>query len=608
MKNLPAIFPLSLRRRPSGSAIFPILLIAISCAWTPCRSEPLALQLAFPEPLKIETDLPAYRFGGHTDPAAKVTLDGQPLRVYPTGAFVGLLKLKAGKNVFTFVARRGSEEKSLQLSIQRIMPEPEIPKGERRFASTTTFEPKDEIWAQAGDRIRVRCMAGAELPVVYQIGEKGTPNPLQEIRRGIYEGEFEILPGDVFDKAAIVFSFKDDKDGKVSAGASAGKASAHGKITTLNNRVSLVGIVKDNVTPMYTDASSPARLANAPKDAFLRLTGLRESRWRVALSPSRSGWIRKEMIEVLPAGQRAPKLTMGSAEIMPLGEIVVGAQIISSSPAPIPFMSHINPNQRELSVQFFGVEDGMRWLRSKTGETYIDYIRRDSLEDGVLDCAVVTREPLWGYMIGWENNMMKVRVRPRPKRLGSEARPLEGLIICVDPGHGGGSFGTTGAMGIREKVFNLANAKALEKRLTAQGANVMMTRDSDRDVSLEDRIALAERENVDMFISLHCDGVGESVDPLQGRGGSVHYYHPLSAALAGRVAARLGAALKENSIPMFGLVSNNLFVARESTWFPAILVECSFLTHPEDEAILISEKETTHLMDSITQGIIDAVK
>ena len=64
--------------------------------------------------------------------------------------------------------------------------------------------------------------------------------------------------------------------------------------------------------------------------------------------------------------------------------------------------------------------------------------------------------------------------------------------MVLDPGHGGRDPGATGIAGLREKDVNLRLARLLERRLEAEGFDVVLTRSDDRTLNLEERTAIAE--------------------------------------------------------------------------------------------------------------------
>jgi N-acetylmuramoyl-L-alanine amidase len=200
-----------------------------------------------------------------------------------------------------------------------------------------------------------------------------------------------------------------------------------------------------------------------------------------------------------------------------------------------------------------------------------------------------------------------------------EGEPLAGMKICVDAGHGGQAFGSTRGYtgGTRSAVSDLtesdANLRAslmLWNLLTQAGAEVVMTRTFETRLSedcfdppgteayrvnqreeLNVRVRVAENNDCDLILSVHHNAVGEPTvnfatafffDPAQ-HGGTGAVTHPpanvaLSRELSDRIVAQLG---EEMAIPTRPAAHGNFHVLRESR-LPAIIVECSFMTNPEE--------------------------
>lgn len=95
------------------------------------------------------------------------------------------------------------------------------------------------------------------------------------------------------------------------------------------------------------------------------------------------------------------------------------------------------------------------------------------------------------------------------------AKPLKGVTLCIDPGHGNTAqtdFFRVGPTGEREEWINLRVAFMLRDLLLEAGATVLMTRESDIDVNLADRAALAVRHDADLFVSIHHNGTTNDPD------------------------------------------------------------------------------------------------
>jgi len=81
--------------------------------------------------------------------------------------------------------------------------------------------------------------------------------------------------------------------------------------------------------------------------------------------------------------------------------------------------------------------------------------------------------------------------------------------IVIDPGHGGRDYGAPGYLrGVHEKDVVLKLSRRLAKKIRKElGCEVIMTRNSDRNLTLEERTAIANTKNADLFISIHTNAV-----------------------------------------------------------------------------------------------------
>ena len=119
-----------------------------------------------------------------------------------------------------------------------------------------------------------------------------------------------------------------------------------------------------------------------------------------------------------------------------------------------------------------------------------------------------------------------------PKVSGDDDRPL----VVIDAGHGGVDPGAINSLtGLREKDVTLRIARAMRDELLASGrVRVALTRDKDRYLILRERYGVARRLKADLFISVHCDSVGNG----DASGASVY---TLSEVASDKEAARLAA-------------------------------------------------------------------
>jgi N-acetylmuramoyl-L-alanine amidase len=115
--------------------------------------------------------------------------------------------------------------------------------------------------------------------------------------------------------------------------------------------------------------------------------------------------------------------------------------------------------------------------------------------------------------------------------------------IVLDPGHGGKDPGAIGAGGIAEKDIVLSIAKKLAAKLRKDlRVDVVLTRKDDRFVALEDRTALANAENADLFISLHVN----ASENTEAKGIETYYLDNTTDEAAIRLAARENSTSRRN--------------------------------------------------------------
>lgn len=173
------------------------------------------------------------------------------------------------------------------------------------------------------------------------------------------------------------------------------------------------------------------------------------------------------------------------------------------------------------------------------------------------------------------------------------AEYLRGVRICLDPGHGGDAHKAgfkRGPTGVREAEINLRVAQYLRDLLQHAGAEVRLTRESDVDLSLEQRAEIANRWPADLFISCHHNAMSNNPDAnhvsVWHHGGVDH--HPASLDLARHLCRGLMQTMSLPQIATVPLRSDQLmyasgFAVLRHAKVAAALTETSFFTNPEEE-------------------------
>ena len=198
----------------------------------------------------------------------------------------------------------------------------------------------------------------------------------------------------------------------------------------------------------------------------------------------------------------------------------------------------------------------------------------------------------------------RIHLRKR-KTLAEGDKPLAGITIMLDPGHGGDENGAIGPMGLAlpEKELNLINARKLAERLAVLGATVHLTRDSDEDTTLQERVDLNLQIKPDLFISLHVNSISETTDSGNIHGLTVWYRNPGSLEFSETL---LDNMYYINPVTNRNRVINNAnyYVCRPQ-WSPAVLIEASFITNVGDFVWLADPVEQDKMADATVDAILE---
>ncbi len=189
--------------------------------------------------------------------------------------------------------------------------------------------------------------------------------------------------------------------------------------------------------------------------------------------------------------------------------------------------------------------------------------------------------------------------------------------IMLDPGHGGKDHGATGKL-YREKDLVIQISRRLRSILTASGFEVVMTRDGDTFLSLQERADLCARNSPDIFISIHCNAVAtESVKgietfciPPAGAPSTSENNAPDTQEkgnLHDKSNARLALEVQRHTLLATGAqdrgVKHARFSVLKNASSPAVLVETGFLSNTAEERLLGS----TAYQKKIAEGIAKAI-
>src|SRR6266705_1273240 len=169
--------------------------------------------------------------------------------------------------------------------------------------------------------------------------------------------------------------------------------------------------------------------------------------------------------------------------------------------------------------------------------------------------------------------------------------------VVVDAGHGGKDSGAYRRYGGVEKIATLDVAKRLERKLRESQLKTVMTRSADLFISLDQRVAIENAEKNSIFVSIHFND-----SRRRGIHGFETYYHSTSAAeLANRIQGKLMTIQHSANR---GVHMANFRVLRLAT-YPAVLVECGFLSNRSEGNQARDSEYRELLADRIAEAIVE---
>lgn len=562
---------------------------------------------------------------GTAPSSGQVLVNGKPIERSRAGHFAPSFPLRVGDNTFTLQY----QDRQVQLKVQRQDPTPAPPVGLAFGKDSLT--PNVDLAKMPGERVCFSAIAPPQAVVSVHLGKDnvrllpqiqqvqlpansalltGRNQPTRELTSGQYQGcttlpELENL---VYGNNAITSGLTTGSEiqpqFQLTLNGQTMTQLSPGKITVLSPANLEVIEVTANEGVARTGASTDySRLTPLPKGTRAAVTG-KEGEW---LRLDYGGWINRKETRTI-SGAIPPRSLIRSVS----ARRVPGAtEIVFPLQVPVPVS--VQQGNRSLTLTLYNT----------TAQT--DTIRFD--DDPIisrLDWQQTNPERLeyifnlksqqqWGYKLRYEGTSLVLTLRHAPAWKQSVIQkskvksqnsstpdfPITGIKILLDPGHGGKETGALGPTGYPEKEINLLISKLVREQLEQRGATVYMTREEDIDLSLPDRVAIIDRIEPAIAISLHYNALPDAGDAMRTQGLAAFWYHPQAHDLASFLQSYL---VKKLNRPDYGLYWNNLALTRPAS-APSILLELGFMINPQEFEWIVDPQAQQQLASAIAQGI-----
>jgi N-acetylmuramoyl-L-alanine amidase len=604
--------------RPSSPALPPVQPV----------HGPLSLRVVYPPAdAVLQVRDSSFLFGTAGTGDARVTVDGQPARVWPNGAWLAYVALPADSVMQLRVdARAGADSASLVYPVRRVVAEGGRVTVGTVWVDTLSLSPTGRIWlgrgeylalgarASEGAEVRLRLPDGSVVPLAPQAQAIEVPPAVRafdadttKLRTPVVRDRFVGLlrgrpvgpdPGPVL-PLPFALTSPDTAWATLEAilGADTARVRWPLQVAVLDSLPLVAEMEDDTTQPGTPDSMTVGRALPGgtyawffPSGTRAAVVGRRNGDLRLRLSQGAEAWVPAAEARPLAPGGPGPFAVVGSVKITPDSD---RASVRIPLSQRVPF--RVDEGDRTLALTIYGAAGDVDWMRYGASDSLV---RRMSWRQAASDEVVLTFElarPVWGYQARWDRNDLILDIRrPPPINAGD---PLRGRLIAVDPGHPPG--GAIGPTGLREAEANLAIALELRRLLQAAGARVLMTRTADSAVELWPRVHLAERANADVLVSIHNNALPDGINPFVNNGTSVYYNSPRSVPLARAIQTEL---LRRLGLRDLGIGRGDLALVR-GTWMPSVLTEGLFMMLPDQEAALRSPQGQRLYAAAVMEGL-----
>lgn len=522
----------------------------------------------------------------------QVLVNGQPIERSQAGHFAPSFPLKIGENVFTIRYK----QQELKLNVNRVSNDINPPSGIGFVPNSLT--PSTPITRLPNELICFRAIASPEATVSVNLGQQtisllpqletvqlpensavltSTNQPLTLSTQGKYQGCTKIS-----ETGNIGYPlFKLNLNNQIIT------QQGLGQITILSpNQFEIIEVITNAGVTRTGPGTNYSRLTALPKGTRATVTG-KEGDW---LRLDYGAWILKEETQIL-SNAIPPQSIIRS---------ISSHQVPGATEIIFPLQTAIPISIKQEDNKF------LLTLYNTTAQTDTIYIDDDPIikrvdwqqinPDQIEYIFFLKNEQQWGYDVRYEGTNLILTLRHPPKlSTGS----LQGVTILLDPGHGGQETGAKGPTGYPEKDVNLIVSKLLERELIKRGATVYLTRETDKDVSLKERVDEINKLKPTLSLSIHYNALPDDGDAINTDGIGIFWYHPQAHNLSVFLHHYLVNKLNR---PSYGVFWNNLALTRPHT-APSILLELGFLINPEEFEWIINSQEQEKLAQAIAEGI-----
>ena len=594
-------------------------LALVGCAITSSAWAEQPLYISYP-PANHQTTASRIFFIGTAPAAGDVLVNGTRIARSAAGHFAPSFPLQVGVNRFTV----RYQNQTIQIKVTRTSTQPTQPTGLEFGKDSLT--PAVDIARMPGEFICFSAIAPPKATVSVQLANQTIPLLPQSQDVQLPANSAALTQANQPSSRSIAGQYQ----GCATASAAADFGLPKFQMT-LNGatksqmgqgKVSILSPAKLEVAEVTADAGTArtgpttdySRLTPLPKGTRATVTG-REGEW---VRLDYGAWVKASEVRIV-AGAVPPRSLIRSISAR---QVNGATEVVFPLQVPVPV--NVQQGDRTFTVTLYNTTAQTDIIRLDD-DPLISRLDWQQVAPGQVQYTFNLKSAQqWGYNLRYEGTSLVLSLRHPPKASSIQdpksralltpeetsrtQRPkiqnpksLSGIKILLDPGHGGAESGAAGPTGYPEKDVTLIVTKLVRDQLLAQGATVYMTREENKDVSLQDRVAMIDKLQPAIAISIHYNSLPDEGDAQNTQGMGAFWYNTQAHSLAVFLHNYVVSQLKR---PSYGVFWDNLALTRPTT-APAVLLELGFMSNPVEFEWVTNPQEQQKLATAIANGITE---
>lgn len=548
---------------------------------------------------------------GTAPPQGEVLVNGKTIERSQAGHFAPSFPLKVGDNLFTL----RYQNQQVQIKVKRLSTNAAPPIG-LAFAKDS-LTPAVDIARVPREVICFGATAPTNATVSVRLGDRTIPllpqsqnvqlPPNSAALTQQDKPETQLVAGKYQGCTALAQPATEQPEFQLTLNGKTTKQLGTGRVTILSPlQLEIAEVTADSGVARTGPSTDYSRLTPLPKGTQAAITG-KEGEW---LRLDYGGWINSKETRVFK-GTVPPDSIIRSIR----ANAVAGAtEVVFPLQVPVPVS--VQQGDRTFTLTLYNTTAQTDIIRLDDDPLISRLDWQQVAPNRVQYTFNLKSAQQWGYKLKYDGTSLVLSLRhpPRKESRGAgeqgslrkiyannaqHSKPLNGVKILLDPGHGGKELGAKGPTGYPEKHINLLVSQLVRSQLVAKGATVYMTREDDKDLSLSERVAIIDKLEPAIAISIHYNALPDGGDAMKTKGLAAFWYNPQAHNLALFMHNYLVSKLNR---PSYGVYWNNLALTRPTT-APSVLLELGFMINPTEFEWITNKKEQQKLASAIADGI-----